>query len=67
VNVGEPTTASIQVFNLNGEMVATLFEGNIEKSKGVEFDGSSFAGGIYMVRVVTGEGLVMHKKITLQK
>jgi hypothetical protein len=67
VNVSEATTATITVFNLNGEQVATLFNGSVAKSKSVEFDGSNMADGIYMVRVVTGEGMVMHKKITLQK
>ncbi|RDC65606.1 S8 family serine peptidase [Adhaeribacter pallidiroseus] len=60
--------ASLIIYNLNGEPVTTLFNGNLEAGKQYEFelDGSHLPDGFYVSRFVTKSG-VAHRTIKLQK
>jgi len=54
---------SFRVYDLNGKLVSTLFNGNAEKGivQKVNFDGSKLAAGIYISRLQTASGLTEEK------
>lgn len=57
----------IAVFNIAGQKVATIFEGQkTAGSHSVEFDGSELSSGIYFYRMV-GEGFADVKKMVLMR
>jgi hypothetical protein len=62
-------SAVMTVFDLKGTVVATLFDGQVEKGQTVEaeFNGAGLSDGLYFVRVVTESGEVLNKKVTLQR
>ncbi|MDQ3291942.1 MAG: S8 family peptidase, partial [Bacteroidota bacterium] len=64
----EASSASLIIYNLNGQPVTTLFNGNVEAGKLYEFelDGGKLPGGLYVSRLVTKLGVV-HQTIKLQK
>jgi hypothetical protein len=58
---------SVNVFNLSGQCVAELFNGDLSiGNHQIEFDGSQFASGIYFYRV-TGYEVSMIGKMVLAK
>ena len=60
-------TASLKVYSLDGELVATIVEGN--QSAGeylVRFDGSNLASGVYLYRLRLG-GFVQTRKLLMIK
>lgn len=64
----ETSNASLVIYNLTGNPVATLFNGTVEAGKPYEFewDGSSLPSGLYVSRLVTKSG-VIHRTILLKK
>ncbi|MDQ4141116.1 MAG: T9SS type A sorting domain-containing protein, partial [Bacteroidota bacterium] len=64
----ETSTATLTIYSLSGQPVATLFNGNVEAGKQYEFEliGSSLPSGLYVSRLVTKSGVV-HQTIKLQK
>lgn len=59
--------ASIDIFNISGQRVASLFNGNIKAGNHeIVWDASGFASGEYFVRLKTGE-IVRTERITLLK
>jgi hypothetical protein len=68
LKAAETGTASLTIYNLNGESITTLFNGSLEAGKQYEFelDGSRLPNGLYISRLVTKSGVV-HRTIKLQK
>ncbi|NVJ64821.1 MAG: HYR domain-containing protein [Flavobacteriaceae bacterium] len=60
--------ARVGVFNLNGVQIATLFEGDVlaDQNVEVEFNASSVASGVYLVRVNTN-GYIRNLKLMVKK
>ncbi|MGB0930362.1 MAG: T9SS type A sorting domain-containing protein, partial [Chitinophagales bacterium] len=58
---------SIDVFSMNGQQVANLFEGqsNAESIQSVTFDRGYLQSGTYLVRLVTESGVVQHQKVVV--
>jgi hypothetical protein len=55
---------SIQVFDLNGQTVTTLFKGRQEAGEhSATWDASGIAAGVYFYRLETDEGVLMRKCI----
>ena len=60
----EATDASIQVFNMQGKLIQTLFEGAVESNQPVEVRLEMPQGsGLYFARVVTAGGEVLAKRL----
>lgn len=61
--------ATLAVYNLQGQLVKTVFEGNVQK--GVEqtfkWDAADLAAGLYLYRLATDTGELIQGKITLVK
>jgi len=66
-SLAEPGHVSIEIFSANGQRVATLVD-NYENSgwHSVVWDASSFAGGVYVCRITTGD-YSFSRKMTLVK
>jgi hypothetical protein len=67
--LGSSDNASLKVYDLQGALVATLFEGNVNGGEVMtaEFGSSDLAAGIYMARLVTNGGEVQTVKLVIQK
>ena len=58
---------SLQIFDINGHLVNTLFEGDIESGNHVfQWDGSHFSSGVYFIRLSTGDFVKTRKMILLK-
>ena len=61
--------ASIRVYNIQGQMVETLVDGNVDAGEhNVHWDGTNYSGnkvtsGIYFFKLETGEGSVISKVV----
>lgn len=63
----ERTTASLRVFNLLGEQVATLVDGPLEAGEHqVRFDGARLASGVYLYRLQAGSMIQTRKMILVR-
>lgn len=59
--------ASLKVYNIQGEQVAALFEGNMKAGSGcAEFDASSLSSGLYFYRLQS-QGFTITRKMVLLK
>jgi hypothetical protein len=60
--------ATINVYNVLGQEVATVFKGNAEAGKinAARFDASSLAGGVYFYRIVAGSFVDTMKMLLLK-
>lgn len=57
---------NIKVFNMDGQEVAQVFNGNMNEGETqLSIDGSSLAGGIYLVSIQAGKS-VMQKKLVIK-
>jgi hypothetical protein len=67
IGTGEKTT--LEVYNINSSVNMMLFEKNAELGEEykVEINSSSWAGGIYFVRLSTGENVVVKKLVILNR
>jgi hypothetical protein len=67
-SVEQTAHATLIVYNILGDQVATLFTGTAEagKSYTVAFDGSNLANGAYFCRLVSGEKTELKKMILLK-
>lgn len=61
--------AVLQVYNLKGEQVAVLFDGEVDQGQAIEvvFDGSALPGGIYLAKLATASGSVLTQRLLLQR
>ena len=59
--------ASLKVYNLNGQLVSTLFEGETMGHTQVQFDASALASGVYFARLSTQSGFTSAQKLVLVK
>ncbi|MGN6298269.1 MAG: serine hydrolase [Ginsengibacter sp.] len=64
----ESGTASIRLYDMSGKMVATVFNGYVQKGilQQVSFDGSKLPAGIYMSRLQTDSGSWEQKLMKIQ-
>ncbi len=64
----EDGPATLEVYNAQGQPVARLFEGTVEKGKtyGWPFDGSTQPAGLYFARLKLGHQ-VLHQRLVLGK
>ncbi len=67
-SVAESGLAVLKVYNVTGEVVAELFNSNVEKGSvhTVNFDASNFTSGVYFARLTQG-GNVKNIKLILNK
>ncbi len=67
--VASNAAVNLEVYNLQGMRVATLFEGNLSANlrQTVVLDGESMANGIYFARLTTNTGIVKQQKLVLQR
>ena len=58
--VEQPGKASIQIFDVTGALITTLFEGNVEAGelRRVTFDGGKLPKGIYIARLIAADKVV---------
>jgi hypothetical protein len=58
----------LKVYNVLGNLVATLFNGNAEANKfySVEFKGNNLSSGIYIYRLEAGSFIASHKMLLLK-
>ncbi|MEO8764270.1 MAG: serine hydrolase [Ginsengibacter sp.] len=63
--VTKPGLVSLELYDMNGKFVATIFNGYIQKSalQKVNFDGSKLPAGIYIGRLKTTSGFTEQKLI----
>ena len=64
----EPEEVTLEVYNLSGARVATLFNGNADAGKTytVTFDGTALEPGVYFYQLVSGEGIHKDKLILIK-
>ena len=69
IAVASNAAVNLEVYNLQGMRVATLFEGNLSANlrQTVILDGESMANGIYFARLTTNTGIVKQQKLVLQR
>jgi hypothetical protein len=59
--------ASLNVYNVNGQLVSTLFEGESMGRNQVQFDASALSSGVYFSRLTTQSGFTTAQKLVLVK
>ncbi len=68
VTLPRPASLTVQVFDIQGRVVATLADGSFAAgTHALTFDGSSLASGIYFVRATVPGHLSQIRKMTLLK
>ncbi|GBE29457.1 hypothetical protein BMS3Bbin04_00469 [bacterium BMS3Bbin04] len=68
VSLPEAVDLTVQVFNLNGRLVATLSEGRVEAGNHtLTFDGSDLSSGMYFVTASVPGDMNMTHKLVLMK
>lgn len=60
----QPEAVRVEVYNVRGQQVATLFDGAIAGDQDVTFRTGSLASGVYFVRA-TGETFIAQEQITI--
>ena len=55
--------ATVEIFDMNGRSVASLFNQNVQAGNTyrIDFDGSSLPNGIYLVKYITDSETVIEK------
>lgn len=65
--IPERTTVRLEVFNIQGQRIATLLNGEAQPgSYAIPFDGSQLASGVYLYRLSVGQ-TILTRKMTLVK
>jgi len=64
-SVGEDSRVTLEVFNLSGQRLAVLFDGNVQAAemKKVEFTPENLAGGMIIYRLQTEKGAFFGKAV----
>jgi hypothetical protein len=63
----EPAFVSLKVYNLKGEVVATLFEGRRTRGRyEAVWEPGTLASGLYLYRLTAGEGVINGKLVLLK-
>jgi hypothetical protein len=67
--VTEATSANVTVYNLTGEVVAVLFNGQTEAGAAykLQFRPEGVASGIYIAKLTTSSGVVKSEKLVLNR
>jgi flagellar hook assembly protein FlgD len=66
-DVPELQNVSVQIFNITGQLIETLINGNIESGKHkVLWDAGNLPSGIYFVQLKSGDKTI-NQKLTLLK
>ncbi|MCC7431659.1 T9SS type A sorting domain-containing protein [bacterium] len=70
-SVANKTNVEVSVFNINGQLVKTLFKGNVSGAKSLEWNGTDFGGnlvasGTYLYTIKSSE-FTQTKKMTFVK
>jgi hypothetical protein len=66
VGLPVPSNLTVQAFNLNGQLVATLFDGYRQAGlQTFSLDATSFASGVYFIRATAPDQLNTMQKVTL--
>lgn len=62
-NVVETSEATLELFNMNGQLVAKVFSGQAfdNQENIVKFDASQLANGVYISRLTTQDGIITGK------
>ena len=68
VNSGDAANAIVEIFNLKGEKVMDVYQGEIaaEGSLRLDIDGSALSEGVYVCRVICGEE-VINQRLVIKK
>lgn len=68
-SLNETKTVRLDVFNILGQKIATLVNGQLlaPKSYSFQFDGRNFSSGVYFYKLVVDDKTVQTKKMTLIK
>lgn len=68
ISVDQPGNATVEVFALDGRLVAKIFDGEVEANQdySVRFDGDQISEGVYYARLSTENGAI-YKKIACFK
>ncbi len=65
--LGEPGYVAIEVYDITGRKITTLFEGNQPAGRHqITLDASGFASGVYLIRMVT-DNIAATQRVTLVK
>ena len=68
ITLVEETFVSASVFNLSGQKIAEIHEGNLNQGiNTLSWNAMGFASGIYFVNIESGNGLIATQKISLLK
>jgi len=66
-NIKSATRVRLEVYNLIGEQVAVLIDGNLDEGiHEVEFDGRNIPSGVYVYRLEAGEFLEVRLMILMK-
>ena len=62
------TNVTVDIYNLAGAKISTLFNGNVSAGarNTVEFDGGNLADGIYIYRIYTDDKMYYDKMIMIK-
>ncbi len=67
LQVNTAQTLTVEVYNLQGQLVSTLHQGHLDAgSHQFQFDGSALASGCYLVRAAGGGQLAMQKMLMVK-
>ena len=68
INLNSDTFISASVFNISGQKIANIYEGNLNSGMStLSWNAMGFASGIYFINIESNEGLLSSKKISLLK
>lgn len=62
-----PTHANIQIFSIDGQALAQVFDGNVEANKAynIPFEAQNLPSGIYLAALKTADGTIMYQRIVV--
>ena len=67
VSIPMQTRLKVEVYNILGQKVSTLFEGKINSGHhNFHFDASSLTSGIYLVRAIHSQGVITQKMLLMK-
>ncbi|MGB1205058.1 MAG: T9SS type A sorting domain-containing protein [Chitinophagales bacterium] len=67
ITTNEAAEAMVELYNINGQKVATIFEGNLDISNQIVFSTENLSNGLYFVKTTTSTGFQDAYKIQVLK